>query len=135
MTTLQFGHQVGHLHRRDRGLETFVAHLRAGALYRLLDRLRGYDPEDYGHPAGDVIEVGRCAPDHSPQTDDGVVASGEGQLSGDYRYLVGTWHPHYVNGPGVATVASDRLDSPFEQGLYDEVVETRGDYPEGSPPG
>jgi len=87
--------QIRHLHRGQRRLEAFVAHLQPGAVDGLFKRLTGEDAKGMGNAgflrrlsdaAGDLVDddviVGGVAAQETAQTDDRVILPGLGESAG-----------------------------------------------------
>src|SRR5215475_12099812 len=84
--------QIRHLHRSERSLETLVAHLQAGAIDCLLERVAGENTKCMWHsgflrrlpnPTRDFVDdhvvVRRISAEQASEADYGVVFSGFGE--------------------------------------------------------
>src|SRR4051812_22195550 len=94
------------LHRRHRGLPALVPVLAAGAIRRLLERVRRQDPEDdrdagvvgrssdaLGRAPGDLVVVPRLAADHGAEADHRVEATRGRESPRDEGDLEGAGDP------------------------------------------
>src|ERR1700726_4220424 len=84
--------QIRHLHRRQRRLESLVAHFQSGAINRLLQRFAGEHAKGMWHssllrrladPSRDFVDdhvvMGSVATKQAAETDDGVVSPSFGK--------------------------------------------------------
>ena len=140
--------QIRHLHRRQRRLESLVAHLQPGTVDRLLQRVAGKDTERMRHscllrrlpdPArdyvDDYVEVGCVSAQKAAEADDSVVllgfskcARGQGDFEGarDADDL-----DVFLFRPGT----NESIVCAAKQAVGDEFVESRDDDSETKPRG
>ena len=124
-----------HLDRGHGGVVTFVAVRAAGASFGLFHGVRGQDAESHRDAAferdllqsarglaGDEVEMGRLAADHSAQGDDGVIAA-VGEPFRGQRQLERTGNVEHLDPFGAGF--GERFPRAFQQLFGDRRVEAR----------
>ena len=130
--------QIRELDRREGRIRALVAGLGAGALDRLLDRVRRQHAEgdrnagivrDTREPAGafarDVVEMRRRTLDHRAERNDRIVAAWLRQLARDERQVERTGRAHDLDLLVARAVALEHVDRAAHQLIDDEVIEAR----------
>jgi len=135
--------QIRHLDRRQRRFKSLVAHLQAGAIDGLFERVAGEDAESMRHASllrrlpnaardlvhDDVVMRGIAAQQAS-EADDGVVFLGFSESAGSGRNLEGTGHAEDFDVPLFCPGSYKSVVGAAEQAVSYEFIETRDDNSE-----
>src|SRR6185312_175004 len=146
MLTADGSLQIRHLHRRQRRLESLVAHLQSGAINGLLERFARENSEGMRHSGflrglsntprdfvDDDVVVRGIAAQKASDTDDGVVFSGLRKRAGgggNFKSAGGAYDIDCLFGDAGAQQPIKRA---LQQPLCNERIESRDDNPEAFP--
>ena len=132
--------KIRHLYRCQRGFETLVSHLQAGAVDRLLERFASKHSESVGHPSllrrladaacdlvDDDIVVCRVAAQKASQADNGIVFLGFSQRASCRWNFERARRANDVNVFGFRAAAQQSIERASKQSLRDELIKPRDD--------
>jgi len=130
--------QRRHFDRRQRSFESFVAHLQAGAIDGLLQRVAGENAEGVRYArflrrlsdaARDFIDddvvVGRGASQQAAEANNGVIFSGFRQRAGRGRNFEGAGNTNDLDVLLFRTRTQKGVVRTSQQSVSDELVESR----------
>ena len=146
MLTADGSLQIRHLHRRQRRLESLVAHLQPGAINGLLERFAGENSEGMRHSSflrglsntprdfvDDDVVVSRASPQQTANTNDRVVFAGFGERAGSRGDFKRAGHADNVDVLIFRAGAKQAVVSAAKQTIGDEFIEPRYDDAEAEP--
>jgi len=132
--------KIRHLYRCQRGFETLVSHLQAGAVDRLLERVASKHSESVGHPSllgglpdtacdfvDDNIVVCRVAAQKASQADNGIVFLSFSQRASCRWNFERARHANDVNVFGFRAAAQQSIERAPKQSLRDELIKPGDD--------
>src|SRR6185437_4522196 len=138
MLTADGSLQIRHLHRRQRRLESLVAHLQPGAINGLLERFAGENSEGMRHSSflrglsntprdfvDDDVVVRGIAAQKASDADDGVVFSGFRKSAGGGRNFKSAGGAYDVDCIFSDARAHQPIKRALQKPLGDESVESR----------
>lgn len=132
--------EVHHFNGRDGCFRALVPRFGARALDRLFDGIRREDTKNDGllrlfcrcgdtpgGLAGNVVEVGCGATNHTTESDDGIELVALGKPQADRRKLEGSGHSNVRDELIANSVAGESVFCSTDERVHNELVEPRGD--------